>query len=80
MYHQKIETADAPPASGAELVAALSPRPFRASAGFYAGLIVLCLPVILLWLLARLVWEEVRGIARGVAIFYRAAADEISRS
>lgn len=80
MYHQKIEAADTTAVSGAELIAASDPRPSRATARFCAALIVLCLPVILLWLLTRLVWEEIRGIARGVAILYRAAAEEISRS
>lgn len=80
MYHQKIDAADTVSMSGDNGVATVAPQPADATARFYAVLLVLALPVIVPWLLVRLVWEDVKAVARGVAIFYRATAEELSRS
>lgn len=75
MFHHKIDTDDAAPVETIE--------PDRHKPGvlgrFYAALIVVLLPFILFGLLVRIVWEDLKSAARGIAIFYRAAADELSR-
>lgn len=78
MYQQKIDTATAVPFEPM-LQFDEADRPADRSANFFAALIVLGLPIILLSLLARFVWKDVKAIGSGIATFYRGAADELSR-
>ena len=80
MYHAKIDRAAAIPVSSMKLDAITVRQPVDRAARVYAVLIVVALPLIALWLLARFAWHDAKAIARGVAIFYRAAAEEFSRS
>lgn len=75
MFHHKIETDDLAPVKTIEPVCHKAGVLGR----FYAVLIVVLLPFILFGLLVRIVWEDMKSAARGIAIFYRAAADELSR-
>lgn len=57
----------------------LSARPDEV-ARLGAGLIICCLPFIALWLLARSAWNDLKAIGRGIRLFYRTVAEELSRA
>jgi len=79
MFHQKIDAAAAIHSSNATIVTATPRAEFHRPARFYAVVIVFALPLILVWLLARFVWNDVKGVGRAIGIFYRGAAEELSR-
>lgn len=79
MYHQKIESAAAAPAKSPCVDVENTGQRVASKARFYSILIVICLPLILLGLLARFIWDDLKMLARGIAIFHRAAAEELSR-
>lgn len=79
MYHEKIDTDLAVPVESLRTDVGAARRSPDMSARFAAILIVLGLPLILVWLLARFAWNDIKAIARGVAVFWRGAAEELSR-
>lgn len=79
MYQEKIIKARAIAIESIDVAAGASRQPIDLSARFAAVMIVLGLPLILVWLLARFLWNDVKAIARGVAVFWRGAAEELSR-
>ncbi len=86
MFHEKIDMDGAVPAfdsvaaSETDGSATAARQPLDAGARFYAALIVLGLPFVLLYLLARFAWNDTKAVGRGIAVFYRAVTEELSRS
>jgi flagellar biogenesis protein FliO len=79
MYHQKFDLTAAIPVTTVETDSANGARRLDRGARVFSAMIVLGLPLVLLWLLARFLWNDVKAVARGIAIFYRAAAEELLR-
>ena len=49
------------------------------SARLWTGLVIVALPLMLLWLLARLIWNDVKAAGRAASIFYGGVAEELAR-
>jgi hypothetical protein len=79
MYQPKFDIAAATPL--AEPIADVGATGMRLDTRdrVLSVMVVLGLPLILLGLLARLLWKDVRAIGSVIANFHRDAADELSR-
>jgi hypothetical protein len=49
------------------------------SARIGAALIICSLPFLAVWLVIRFIWQDLKAIIRGLRLFYRAVAEELSR-
>lgn len=79
MFQQKIDLKAATPIDGpAALVRPEGDATSRQPARLMSALVVLALPLILLWFLARLVWEDCKAAGRALRAFHQAVAEEIS--
>ena len=78
MYHGKIDAAGAVPITSVAGLSQVADERTAPAIRCFAALIILASPFLLLALLARLVWDDVVAIGRALAIFHRAAAEELT--
>jgi len=79
MYHAKIDMTAALPLRQIEPLLAPAAEERRPGGRLLSILIVAFLPVMLVGFLAQLIWDDVKAIGHGFAIFAGAAAEELSR-
>ena len=80
MFQQKIDARAAIPLEDAGHAEGDDcPIEVGTAARLWSALITCALPLILLWLLARIVWEDLKALGRAVNIFHQAVAEELSR-
>jgi hypothetical protein len=80
MLYSKFDLATASQLGNPSSSMDLAEAPSRRVGRLLAGLMLLALPLLLLWLLFTTVWNNVRAVGRGGKVFFNAFAAEYNRA
>ncbi|MEO6224447.1 MAG: hypothetical protein ABIO80_01140 [Sphingomicrobium sp.] len=79
MYHEKIDQRAAVRIAGGTAFLPAEHRSATVTARLWAALVVCGLPLFAIYLLAQLLYSDVKKMVRGARIFRSAMAEELSR-